>query len=45
MAEWTDPERLEAAGPAARERAEQNGIERSLRRIEDLLLRVATERL
>ena len=38
------PERLEAARPAARERAEQNGIERSLRRIEALLLRVASER-
>ena len=44
MTEWSDPERLEAARPVARERAEQNGIERSLQRIEALLLRVAAGR-
>jgi len=41
---WSDPERVRAAGPAARARAEELTFERTLARLGDVLERVAAER-
>jgi UDP-glucose:(heptosyl)LPS alpha-1,3-glucosyltransferase len=41
LLEWSRPDRREAAAPAARARAEQHGIDRSMGRIEEVLLGVA----